>query len=120
MNIDTLVYRKAFQNYLRYGLSIELQIKAAEEHPTSFYIWRTMGDDKVRPEHAANEGKVFAWDNPPPTGHPGADFGCRCMGEPFPTRNPAAYQLSNRDVIIYYPNGHSETRSGGSSRLAQQ
>ena len=26
----------------------------------------------------ANEGKIFSWDDPPPTGHPGEDFGCRC------------------------------------------
>ena len=38
------------------------------------YIWRTQGDEKVRPEHAANDGQVFAWDAPPPTGHPGADM----------------------------------------------
>ena len=40
------------------------------------------GDGKVRPSHAANDGRVFAWDDPPPTGHPGEDYGCR-WAEPY-------------------------------------
>ncbi len=54
-----------------------------QEHPTTHYIWRTRGDNKVRAAHAANNGKLFAWDNPPPTRHPGEDFGCRCTAEPY-------------------------------------
>ena len=47
------------------------------------YIWRTCQDDRVREEHAANDGKTFAWDSPPPlTGHPGEDIRCRCWAEP--------------------------------------
>ena len=52
------------------------------------YIWRTQGDEKVRPEHAANDGQVFAWDDPPPTGHPGADYGCRCWAQPLDAAEP--------------------------------
>ena len=37
----------------------------------------------MRPSHAANDGKIFSLDNPPPTGNPGDDFGCRCTAEPF-------------------------------------
>lgn len=47
------------------------------------YIWRTSGDNRVRASHAANEGRVFAWDSPPPTGHPGEDYGCRCKADPY-------------------------------------
>lgn len=57
--------------------------ETAESHATTHYIWRTRDDDKVRPEHAANNGKIFAWDNPPPTGNPGEAFGCRCWAEPY-------------------------------------
>jgi hypothetical protein len=57
--------------------------ETAESHTTTHYIWRTWDDDKVRPEHAANNGKIFAWDNPPPTGNPGETFGCRCWAEPY-------------------------------------
>ncbi len=76
----TPAYQKAFQNYLRYGFSMERKMKA-REHATTHYIWRTRDDDKVRPSHAANNGKIFAWDNPPPAGNPGEDFGCRCRAE---------------------------------------
>lgn len=46
------------------------------------YVWRTRGDNKVRTAHAANNGKLFEWRNPPATGYPGEDFGCRCWAEP--------------------------------------
>lgn len=45
------------------------------------YIWRTSEDGRVRPEHAANNGKTFRWDSPPATGHPGEDIQCRCYAE---------------------------------------
>lgn len=80
------IYRRAFEQYLRKGTPIEVYLKSVETteyHSTPLYIWRTAGDDKVRPSHAANEGKVFAWDNPPPTGNPGDAGNCRCVAEPY-------------------------------------
>lgn len=59
-----------------------LSLKAAE-HPTTHYVWRTRGDGRVRATHAANNGRIFSWNNPPPTGHPGEDYGCRCVAEPY-------------------------------------
>lgn len=82
--IHTQAYRKAFDLYLRKGVPIELSLKAAlQEHPTTHYIWRTRGDNKVRASHAANNGRIFSWDSPPPTGHPGEDYGCRCWAQPI-------------------------------------
>jgi len=47
------------------------------------YFWRTSEDERVRPDHAANNGKRFAWDSPPAiTGHPGEDIQCRCTADP--------------------------------------
>lgn len=47
------------------------------------YFWRTSEDERVRPEHAANNGLRFAWDSPPAnTGHPGEDIQCRCTADP--------------------------------------
>ena len=44
------------------------------------YEWSTSKDERVRPTHRANEGKVFRWDTPSPvTGHPGHDVQCRCV-----------------------------------------
>jgi len=48
------------------------------------YIWRTVGDERVRETHADNEDQTFTWDNPPAeTGHPGDDYQCRCWAEPI-------------------------------------
>lgn len=48
------------------------------------YTWRTSGDERVRDSHAANDGQVFSWDDPPEdTGHPGQDINCRCTAEPY-------------------------------------
>ena len=81
MRVDQTLYRKAFQAYLRKGTPIEWSIK--QDRPTTHYVWRTRGDDNVRPSHAANDGMTFAWDDPPPTGNPGESFGCRCTAEPI-------------------------------------
>lgn len=47
------------------------------------YIWQTSGDERVRDEHAQNDGKIFSWDDPPETGHPGEDIQCRCVALPY-------------------------------------
>jgi SPP1 gp7 family putative phage head morphogenesis protein len=47
------------------------------------YIWRTVQDSRVRPEHAEREGKKFSWDKPPDGGHPGQAVRCRCGSEPI-------------------------------------
>lgn len=79
-------YDKAFRKYIRYGTPINvpyylLVTKSAPGVVAKFYIWRTMQDLKVRPAHAFNNGKVFDWKEPPPTGHPGKAYGCRCWAE---------------------------------------
>lgn len=45
------------------------------------YRWRTSGDERVRQSHSDNNGKIFRWDKPPSTGHPGDDIQCRCTAE---------------------------------------
>ncbi len=47
------------------------------------YVWTTSGDERVREEHAALEGEVFSWDDPPEPGHPGEDYQCRCTAFPI-------------------------------------
>jgi SPP1 gp7 family putative phage head morphogenesis protein len=81
-NITHEIYRKAFVAYSRQGTPIEWSLKR-ETSTATHYIWRTRGDDRVRPAHRANNGKVFAWENPPDTGHPAAEYGCRCYAEPI-------------------------------------
>lgn len=43
------------------------------------YIWRSVGDDKVREEHAALDGIERSFDEEPT---PGSDPNCRCWAEP--------------------------------------
>lgn len=48
------------------------------------YTWRTSQDERVRHTHAIKEGVQFKWSEPPEdTGHPGADYNCRCTAEPI-------------------------------------
>ena len=47
------------------------------------YRWRTAQDERVRPQHAAREGRVYEWDDPPSDGHPGEPINCRCYAEPI-------------------------------------
>ncbi len=89
---DSPLYRKAFEQYLRKGTPMEISLKmmiarteTTANHSTERYIWRTAGDGKVRPSHAANNGQVFSWDDPPETGNPGDEPGCRCVAIPLPT-----------------------------------
>jgi SPP1 gp7 family putative phage head morphogenesis protein len=57
--------------------------ETATSHTTTHYVWRTQQDEKVRAAHGANDGRIFAWDSPPSTGHPGEDYGCRCWAEAY-------------------------------------
>jgi hypothetical protein len=104
--IARLASRRAFDSYLRYGQVPEVyahlvEVTGSEQkfldfcqpdlsrkaigdpRPTRFYTWRTTGDDRVRSAHAANEGRIFSWSDPPPTGHPGTEHNCRCWPEPY-------------------------------------
>jgi SPP1 gp7 family putative phage head morphogenesis protein len=60
------------------------QLDMAKQTAAGFdgYYWRTMQDKRVRPAHAAREGKYFRWDSPPDDGHPGQPIGCRCIADP--------------------------------------
>lgn len=50
------------------------------QKPDGHYIWRTVGDDKVRADHAKLNGQVRSWnDSPDPT----EDYNCRCWAEPI-------------------------------------
>jgi len=84
---------QAFEHYLRWGRVPETRVLTTardlsrkalgDVRPTSYYIWRTAQDERVRSSHAANDGKVFAWGDPPTTGHPGHERNCRCWADPY-------------------------------------
>lgn len=110
--INTPIYRKAFIQYLRKGIPIELSIKASQEEQESpYYVWETVGDDKVRPSHAARDGDVFSWNQSP---RPGEEYGCRCSAVTIPKDKPMAIAESPLQVNIYFPNGSSLRKINGS------
>lgn len=45
------------------------------------FVWRSVQDSRVRPEHVYLNGKEFAWDKPPSEGLPGQPVRCRCRSE---------------------------------------
>lgn len=53
-----------------------------EQAGITHYIWETAHDSRVRPWHRTRQGKKFAWNNPPPDGHPGMPIRCRCVALP--------------------------------------
>jgi len=56
----------------------ELTAKRFTDAALETYIRETAGDSRVRPSHRVLDGLVFRWDDPPPEGHPGQSFRCRC------------------------------------------
>lgn len=60
---------------------------------STHYIWHTVGDGTVRPMHAALDGTIQRWDDPPVCEHgrggvpvranPGTVWNCRCFAEPL-------------------------------------
>jgi SPP1 gp7 family putative phage head morphogenesis protein len=68
------------------------------------YIWRTVGDGRVRDSHQHMEGEFISWDKPPrPEGkeryHAGCIYNCRCWPEPVLPDE----EFFNRDNSIYGP-----------------
>ena len=46
------------------------------------YIWRTAGDERVRPLHSQLGGSIQRWDTPTSEGYPGSAVMCRCVAQP--------------------------------------
>lgn len=88
--------RRAFAGYLRTSAPIRLALKQ-QAGPATHYVWGTLGDDKVRLSHAWNDGRLFAWSDPPETGQPCEDFNYGCRAEPYiPGETEFAYSLIER------------------------
>lgn len=83
-DIENLIYRQYVGVSHRKSADLESSPgREAGENSATHYIWRTQEDGKVRPSHAANNRKVFSWKMSPETGHPGADYNCRCWAQPY-------------------------------------
>lgn len=60
----------------------DLNAKRQQNLGIDRYIWRTVNDNRVRPEHEEREGQSFLFSQPPSGGNPGEDIQCRCYAEP--------------------------------------
>jgi SPP1 gp7 family putative phage head morphogenesis protein len=63
-----------------YKLDAQLDRAKQTSNGITHYIWRTMGDNRVRPRHQAWDGTRRSWKNDSP--HPGQEINCRCIAEP--------------------------------------
>ena len=77
------LYRLRFDRWLRFGTPIDLPLERKDDPATDSYVWRTRRDEKVRKTHRMNDGRIFSWDDPPETGHPGEAENCRCEAIPY-------------------------------------
>lgn len=72
-----------------YGLHSEVIRDWAQTLGSRGYVWHTRRDELVRPGHAVLDGKSFAWNERPNTGHgegtnlPGEAVNCRCTAIPL-------------------------------------
>ena len=46
------------------------------------FVWRTVGDNRVRDEHEQRDGNRYKWEDPPAGEFPGDPIQCRCWAEP--------------------------------------
>lgn len=60
------------------------QVNAARQRELGIdaFYWRSSEDERVRPEHAALDGRRFLYSDPPAEGLPGEPVLCRCQADP--------------------------------------
>lgn len=69
------------------------------------YIWRSRGDENVRDQHKDNHNEVFDWDSPPNGLHPGQDYNCRCVAEPYIPYEPDWVPSTGVDYALAISSG---------------
>jgi SPP1 gp7 family putative phage head morphogenesis protein len=62
-------------------LSGDLDMLRQTQAGITQFKWRTAEDDRVRPTHAALDGRIFDWVAPPSIGFPGQEPNCRCKAQ---------------------------------------
>lgn len=60
------------------------QVNAARQKELGVekFIWRTVNDERVRPEHEERDGEIYSYSDPPDGELPGEPILCRCYAEP--------------------------------------
>ncbi len=67
------------QSHKLFGAQVRMWSRIAG---SDAYVYVTARDERVRATHRPHDGKVFRWDAPPATGHPGTQPNCRCRTIP--------------------------------------
>ena len=87
-------------------LTSNIQKQNMQRAGIEYYMWDSSRDNKVRPDHAELNGKIFRFDTPPvvnqKTGaraNAGEDFGCRCV------QRPVIVNIEN--LRPFYENGYT-------------
>jgi peptidoglycan hydrolase-like protein with peptidoglycan-binding domain len=78
--------------------TVEALNASANEPQSGQYIWRTVGDDKVRENHAVLEGTTRDWEDSP---DPGDDINCRCWAEKVEEEGLSQVVISNTTQSSY-------------------
>lgn len=84
-------------------------------HPENYYVWYTRDDDKVRESHAQRQGQVFSWDNPPEGGHPGEDYGCRCLAVKYIPPYNKNREIAEREQQIQKLQSQIDLKNGNNT-----
>lgn len=76
------------------------------------YKWSSCHDSRVRPVHAARDGHIYAWNNPPPDGNPGHPIRCRCVALPVIDLDKIGLQPKKNSFIPAIDNAIITPRGG--------
>ena len=87
----------------------DIMREEADKNPENYYIWHTVGDDKVRSSHEERDGQIFAWDAAPEGGHPGEDYNCRGTAEPYEPGKEYIALKTISNIYNYNPNAEKFT-----------
>jgi len=74
------------------------QINAARHRELGVdrFIWRTVGDERVRDDHSDRDGVEYSYNDPPEGELPGEPINCRCYADPvFDTFEDAATEAAD-------------------------
>ena len=70
------------------------------KNPSEYYIWQTVGDERVRPEHEEHDGYAFNWHIPSENGYPGSEYNCRCSAISYSPKKHKVITVDLRGLNI--------------------
>lgn len=60
----------------------QINVARQKEMGADSFVWRTVHDERVRPEHQERDGQTYRYSDPPDGELPGEPINCRCYAEP--------------------------------------